>query len=162
MKSISMRLAGTALAMLACTTGIAGIAAAEPQLNPQTRQNLEAAMHGEAFAHLKYKAYAEQARQSGKPELARVFEENATVESDEHFAREAAALGLAKGNEANLLDGMAGERYENTKMYVEFAKQAEAAGDTKVAALFRQIAADEGDHYETYKAELAKLRAQAH
>ncbi len=73
--------------------------------------------------------------------------------------READALGLAKSDETNLLDGMAGESYENTKMYVEFANQADAAGDKKVAALFRQIAADEGDHYAAYKKALEKLRA---
>jgi rubrerythrin len=132
---------------------------AEETLNPQTKTNLEAAMHGEAFANLKYQAYAEHARKSGHPEVAKLFDENANVEAAEHFAREADALGLAKSDETNLLDGMAGESYENTKMYVEFANQADAAGDKKVAALFRQIAADEGDHYAAYKKALEKLRA---
>lgn len=62
-------------------------------------------------------------------------------------------------DEANLLDGMAGEHYENTKMYIEFAAQADAVGDKKVAELFRQIAADEGDHYAAYKDAVEKLRA---
>ena len=132
---------------------------AEETLNPQTKKNLETAMHGEAFANLKYQAYAEHARKSGHPELAKLFDENANVEASEHFAREADALGLAKTDEANLLDGMAGEHYENTKMYVEFAKQADAAGDKKVAEMFRQIAADEGDHYAAYKNAVEKLRA---
>jgi rubrerythrin len=116
-------------------------------------------MHGEAFAHLKYLAYAEHARKNGHPELAKLFDESANVEANEHFAREADALALVKSDEANLLDGMAGERYENTKMYLDFANQAEAVGDKKVAAMFRQIAADEGDHYAAYKAAVEKLRA---
>ncbi|MDI4665680.1 rubrerythrin family protein [Xanthobacter autotrophicus] len=128
-------------------------------LNPQTQKNLEAAMHGEAFANLKYQAYAEQARKSGHPEIAKLFDESANVEANEHFAREADALGLVKTDEANLLDASAGERYENTEMYVNFAKQAAAVGDKKVAELFRQIAADEGDHYAAYKAAAEKLRA---
>src|SRR5271157_2812768 len=132
---------------------------AEETLNPQTKKNLEAAMHGEAFANLKYQAYAEHARKSGHPEIAKLFDENANVEASEHFAREADALGLAKADEANLLDGMAGEHYENTKMYVDFAKQAETTGDKKVAEMFRQIAADEGDHYTAYKNAVEKLRA---
>ncbi len=132
---------------------------AEEALNPQTKKNLEAAMHGEAFANLKYLAYAEHARKSGHPELAKLFDENANVEANEHFAREADALTLANSDEANLIDGMAGEHYENTKMYVDFASQAEAVGDKKVAALFRQIGADEGDHYASYKAALERLRA---
>ena len=132
---------------------------AEETLNPQTKKNLETAMHGEAFANLKYQAYAEHARKSGHPELAKLFDENANVEASEHFAREADALGLAKTDEANLLDGMAGEHYENTKMYVDFAKQAETVGDKKAAEMFRQIAADEGDHYAAYKNAVEKLRA---
>jgi rubrerythrin len=132
---------------------------AEQALNPQTRKNLEAAMHGEAFANLKYQAYAEHARKSGHPEIAKLFDDNANVEAAEHFVREADALGLTKSDEANVLDGMKGEQYENTKMYVQFAKEADAAGDKKAAELFRQIAADEGDHYNAYKQALEKLRA---
>lgn len=116
-------------------------------------------MHGEAYANLKYRAYADMARESGKPELAAVFEEAANVEANEHFAREADALKLAKTNEANLLDAMTGEHYENTQMYKDFAKQAREDGDLAAASLFEQIAADEGDHYETYKAMLAKSKA---
>ena len=50
-----------------------------------------------------------------------------------------------------------GCNYENVTMYVNFAKEAEAAGDKKVAQMFRQIAVDEGTHYAAYKAALAKL-----
>ncbi|WP_028215273.1 rubrerythrin family protein [Paraburkholderia mimosarum] len=142
-------------------TGLSLLAApafAEGTLNAQTKQNLEAAMHGEAYAHLKYLAYAEHARKSGHPEIAKLFDENANVEANEHFAREAEALNLAKSDEANLADGMAGEHYENTKMYVQYAQQADAVGDKKVAAMFRQIAADEGDHYAAYKSAAEKLR----
>ena len=145
----------------ALTSGFlsAGIASAG-ELNPRTKQNLETAMHGEAYANLKYRTYADMARQSGKPELAVVFEEAANVEANEHFAREADALKLAKTNEANLLDAMTGEHYENTKMYKDFATQAREDGDLAAANLFEQIAADEGDHYETYKRMLAKLKAE--
>ena len=156
MKDISKYISGAAVIMLAFSAGAATVES-QP-LKAQTKKNLEAAMHGEAYAHLKYKAYAEQARESGQPEIARLFEESANVEANEHFAREADALGLAKGNEANLLDGMAGEYYENTKMNVDFANQADKAGDTRVAAMFRQIAADEGDHYQSYKLAVEKLR----
>jgi len=135
----------------------AGAAAAQ-DLAPQTRANLEAAMHGEAFANLKYLRFAEVARESGDEELARLFESSANVEANEHFAREADALKLDGANAANLVDAMAGEQYENVTMYVDFAAQAEAAGDLRAAALFRQIAADEGDHYERYRAAAERLR----
>ena len=135
----------------------AGAAAAQ-DLAPQTRANLEAAMHGEAFANLKYLRFAEVARESGDEELARLFESSANVEANEHFAREADALNLDGTTAANLVDAMAGEQYENVTMYVDFAAQAEAAGDLRTAALFRQIAADEGDHYERYRAAAERLR----
>ncbi len=145
-------------------TGLSLLAApvfAEGTLNAQTKQNLQAAMHGEAYAHLKYLAYAEHARKSGHPEIAKLFDENANVEASEHFAREAEALNLAKSDEANLADGMAGEQYENTKMYVQYAQQADAVGDKKVAGMFRQIAADEGDHYAAYRTAAEKLRTSS-
>jgi rubrerythrin len=56
---------------------------------------------------------------------------------------------------------MTGEQYENTKMYKDFATQAREDGDLAAANLFEQIAADEGDHYETYKRMLAKLKVES-
>lgn len=139
---------------------LAGPALAGDTLSAQTRANLETAMHGEAFANLKYRAYAEVARERGREDLAKLFEQAATVEADEHFAREADAIRLAGADASNLADAMAGEQYETTSMYVKFAEQAERDGDIKVAAMFRQIAEDEGDHYARYKAALANLKAQ--
>lgn len=136
----------------ACLIGLAVTGAASADsLHPQTRKNLETAMHGEAYANLKYQTYAAAARAHGDPELAKLFDESANVEANEHFAREASALGLAGTDVANLADAVSGEHYENSKMYVGFAEQAEKVGDKKAAALFRQIAADEGDHYQQYK-----------
>ena len=132
----------TAVAAMALAAG----AASAEDLNPQTRANLEAAMHGEAFANLKYLRFAEVTRESGHDELAQLFESSANVEANEHFAREADALKLDGTNDANLVDAMAGEQYENVTMYIGFADQAEAVGDLRAAAMFRQIASDEGDH----------------
>jgi len=146
------------IAALLSTSAIAAPLPAKP-LAAQTRANLEAAMHGEAYANLKYLRYADQAEAAGKPELAKLFRASANIEANEHFDREAQALKLGSTNSANLEDAMAGEHYENVTMYVNFAKQAEAAGDVKVAAMFRQIAVDEGTHYDAYKAALAKLPA---
>ena len=130
------------------------------ELSQQTKANLETAMHGEAFANLKYQRYADQADEKGQSELAQLFRDSANIEANEHFDREAEALQLGSSSDVNLEDAMAGEHYENTKMYVEFANQAEADGDTKVAAMFRQIAVDEGVHYDAYKAALARLKTK--
>ena len=151
-----VKAAVAAAAALSLSLILASPASAGP-LSAQTRANLETAMHGEAYAHLKYQAYADRAESGGKPELARLFREAADVEGNEHFDREQAMLGLAGTNDANLRDAMAGEHYENTKMYLDFARQADRDGDHDAAAMFRQIAADEGDHYAQYKAALDKL-----
>lgn len=140
------------------TVGVS--AAPAPPTKPlaaSTKANLEAAMHGEAYANLKYLRYADQAQAAGKPELAKLFRASANIEANEHFDREAQALQLGSGDARNLADAMKGEHYENVTMYVNFAKEAAAAGDTKVAAMFRQIAVDEGTHYDAYKAALARL-----
>ncbi|WP_294445055.1 ferritin family protein [uncultured Sphingomonas sp.] len=75
------------------------------------RANLEAAMHGEAYANLKYLRYADQAQAAGKPELAKLFRASANVEANEHFDREAQALRLGSSNNVNLEDAMKGEHY---------------------------------------------------
>ena len=148
--------AAASVAALMSTGATASPPEAKP-LSEQTRANLEAAMRGEAYANLKYLRYADQAETAGKPALAALFRASANIEANEHFDREAQALQLGRTNNANLADAMAGEHYENVTMYVNFAKQAEADGDLKVAAMFRQIAEDEGTHYEAFKAALAKL-----
>jgi len=148
--------AAASVAALIAASAIAAPPEGKP-LSAQTRTNLEAAMRGEAYANLKYLRYADQAEAAGKPELAKLFRASANIEANEHFDREAQALQLGGTNTANLEDAMAGEHYENVTMYVDFAKAAEADGDLKVAAMFRQIAVDEGTHYEAYKAALAKL-----
>lgn len=149
-----------AAAVLGFAVATAGTAASAGELSARTQKNLETAMHGEAYANLKYRAYAEVARDAGHNDIAKLFEEAANVEANEHFAREADALKLAKSTEANLLDAMAGEHYENTNMYKDFARQAREDGDKATARLFEQIAADEGDHYEAYKGMLAQLKAK--
>jgi rubrerythrin len=147
------RFSRTLAVAAAVTFGLVSAGAAlAGELSPRTKQNLDTAMHGEAYANLKYRTYAEMARESRMPELAALFEMTANVEADEHFAREADALKLAKTNDANLLDAMAGEQYENTNMYKEFAKQAREDGDVAAAKLFEQIAVDEGDHWKAYAA----------
>jgi rubrerythrin len=158
MKMKSALITLSALALAASAAAQTTPASSPPRaLAAQTRANLEAAMHGEAYANLKYLRYAELAEAQGNAALARLFRESANIEANEHFDREARALQLGSTDSANLTDAMAGEHYENVRMYVDFAAQADAAGDTRVAAMFRQIAADEGTHYEAYRAALAAL-----
>jgi rubrerythrin len=128
-------------------------------MNPQTRQNLLQALHGEAFAFVKYTLFAQHARKAGHEELAALFEKTAQVERLEHFAEEAEIAGLVGSDADNLRDAIEGEAYEVDTMYREFAEQAAAAGDKAAAARFAEVRRDEMGHRDAFKAALQKLGA---
>lgn len=97
-------------------------------LDQETLDNLSTAMHGEAFAYVKYLLYAEHARKSGNKELADLFEKTANTERFEHFAEEAQLAGLVGSDADNLKDAIEGESYEVDTMYLEFAQKAKVTG----------------------------------
>jgi rubrerythrin len=138
-------------------TNAGPLSASQPPVSEQTQQNLLTAMHGEAFAFVKYMLYAEHARRTGHPELAALFERTAHTERFEHFAEEAQLLGLVGSNEDNLRDAIKGESYEVQTMYREFAEQALAAGDGAAANRFSEIRNDEMKHRDAYKAAFQEL-----
>lgn len=121
-----------------------------------TAENLSTAMHGEAFAYAKYMLYAEHARQSGRAELAKLFEASAKTERFEHFAEEARLAGLIGDDADNLKDAIKGESYEVETMYREFAEKAATAGDKTVAGRFEEIRRDEIKHRDAFQAALEK------
>ena len=89
--------------------------------------------------------------------VAKLFSGTAQVELQEHFAAEAVLAGLVASNAANLRDAIAGEKYEHTTMYPGFAAQATKDRCTAAAALFTEIAADEGGHAAAYTRALQAL-----
>ena len=127
-------------------------------MNKTTRDNLSAAMHGEAFAYTKYMLFAERARQNGNAELAELFEKTANEERLEHFAEEAGLSGLVGNDIDNLKDAIGGESYEVETMYRDFAEQARAVGDKAAADRFDEIRRDEMKHRDAFKEALAKLQ----
>ncbi len=126
-------------------------------MNSRTQKNLLTAMQGEALAYIKYILFAEQARKTGQPELAELFEKTAQVERFEHLAEEAELAGLVSGNTDNLNNAIEGESDEVDTMYREFAEQAAADGDQAAANRFAEIRSDEMGHRDAYKAALIKL-----
>jgi rubrerythrin len=128
-------------------------------LDQKTLDNLSTAMHGEAFAYVKYLLYAEHARKSGNKELVDLFEKTAHTERFEHFAEEAQLAGLVGSDADNLKDAIKGESYEINTMYLEFAQKANVAGDTAAAARFEEIRHDEMGHRDAFKTALAKLES---
>ncbi|MBQ2723610.1 MAG: rubrerythrin family protein [Clostridia bacterium] len=117
----------------------------------KTEQNLMVAFAGESRARNKYDYYASAAKKEGYEQIAALFQETA------HNEKEHAKLwfkyfhGIGTTVE-NLLDAAAGENYEWTEMYADFAKVAEEEGFKAIAAQFRGVAAIEKHHEERYRA----------
>ena len=115
----------------------------------KTEENLKAAFAGESQARNMYTFFAAVARKEGYHYIARLFEETADNErrhAKDHFL----LLGKLGDTAANLKEAIAGEDYETTTMYPDFARDAEAEGNKKAANLFRQIAKIEARHRDRY------------
>lgn len=117
----------------------------------RTEANLMAAFAGESQARNKYTYYASKARKDGYVQIAEIFEETAGNEK-EHAKIWFKLLhdGMPDTVE-NLKDGIAGEHYEWTDMYAEFAKVAKEEGFDRIAYLFEQVGKIEKEHEERYK-----------
>lgn len=117
----------------------------------QTFKNLEAAFGGESMANRKYLYFAKKARELGNEEIARLFEETASQETQHAFAH----LDLIFAKETLTIERILelaenGERYENMKMYPEFEQQALAEGDAAAAHEFREQAEESKEHAEIF------------
>jgi len=124
----------------------------------KTEANLLTAFAGESQARNKYTYYASQAKKDGYVQISNLFLE--TAENEKEHAKLWFKLlhnGIS-GTEANLKDAAAGENYEWTEMYAEFAKVAKEEGFDKIAAMFEGVAAIEKEHEERYLALLANLQ----
>lgn len=155
MKTISLRAALAAFGI--GVVALSGLAYAAGSLHVSTNKDLMTAMQGEAFATLKYMAYADAARWHVNGQLAALFEKTAELERGEHFAQHAKAYGLVGSDANNLRDAIQGENYETTQMYPGMAQRAEVTGDNQVAQEFREIGADEAKHRDDVHVALQQL-----
>lgn len=133
----------------------------------QTEKNLLTAFAGESQARNRYSYFSSQARKEGYEQIAAIFAETAEQEK-EHAKRQFKFLeggeaeisasypaGVIGSTIENLKAAAAGEHYENTEMYPEFAETAEKEGFDEIAEVFRNIAIAEKRHEQRYLA-LAK------
>lgn len=123
----------------------------------KTEANLLAAFAGESQARTKYTFYASQAKKQGYVQISNLFLE--TAENEKEHAKIWFKL-LHDGmpdTMANLKDAAAGERYEWTDMYAEFAKVAKEEGFDHIAYLFEEVAKIEKEHEERYNALMANI-----
>ena len=118
----------------------------------QTEKNLLAAFAGESQAFTKYNYYASKAKKDGYVQIGKLFEETANNEK-EHAKIWFKLLhgGVMPETTENLKDAAAGENYEWTDMYLNFAEQARAEGFDKIAVLFEGVAKIEKAHELRYK-----------
>jgi len=128
----------------------------------RTEKNLLTAFAGESQARNRYTYFASQAKKEGYEQISAIFTETADNEK-EHAKRlfkflEGGAVEIVAAFPAgkigttaeNLRAAAAGENYEHTKMYPEFARIAEEEGFPEIAAVFRAIAVAEKQHEKRY------------
>ncbi|ANZ13828.1 rubrerythrin [Streptomyces noursei ATCC 11455] len=158
--SMRIRSLGALTLMVCVPAGATATVApqAAPTLHAQTRTDLDASMHGEAYAYATYLLFADEARAQNLMSVQQLFQRTADVELGEHFAEEAKLSALAGSNVANLQAAMTGEEYESHTMYPTFAKQARQDGDTAAANLFEEIAKDETTHHAVFAKALEVVR----
>jgi len=129
----------------------------------QTEKNILTAFAGESQARNRYTYFASQAKKDGFVQISAIFEETANQEK-EHAKR---LFKLLEGGEAqvtasfpagvigttleNLYEAAAGENYEHTTMYPEFAQKAKEEGFNDIADIFMAIAVAEKQHEKRYK-----------
>jgi len=143
----------------------------------KTLQNLAKAFVGESQARNRYTFYSKIAKKEGFEQIGEIF--LITAENEREHASWLLKLIneiMAKSGEKleeikieagvpttlgttveNLKAAIAGENYEYTKMYPEFANVAEKEGYPEIARRLRSIALAEKHHEERYKKILAVL-----
>lgn len=118
----------------------------------KTEKNLWEAFAGESMARNKYSYYASKARKEGYQQIADLFEETAVNERmhAKIWFKLLQESGDIADTATNLKDAAAGENYEWTEMYREFADVAREEGFKKIAALFEGVLKIEKEHEKRY------------
>lgn len=128
----------------------------------KTEKNVLTAFAGESQARNRYSYFASQAKKEGYEQISAIFLETADNEK-EHAKRlfkfleggeaqisAAFPSGVIGETKDNLKDAAAGENYEHTKMYPEFARIAAEEGFPEIADAMMSIAVAEKQHEKRY------------
>ncbi len=136
----------------------------------ETLKNLAKAFIGESQARNRYTSYSKVAKKEGYMQIFEIFEQTANQEKEHaswlfkyiHELVGKSGEEMPKINVEtftpvgygttvdNLKEAIAGENYEHTLMYPEFADTAEKEGLSEIAARLRSIAKAEAHHEERY------------
>lgn len=139
----------------------------------ETIKNLAKAFIGESQARNRYTYYAKVAKKEGFEQIAEIFLATADNEKEhakrlfehiqeikqgnDNIAVQAEAPTVYGDTIENLKAAIAGEHYENTQMYPEFANKAEEDGLQNIADRMRAISKAEEHHEERYKKILTQV-----
>lgn len=146
----------------------------------ETIKNLAKAFIGESQARNRYTMYSKIAKKEGYEQLAELFlitadnerehakwlmrlinelKEKYPDEQLDEIEVDAKAPTILGDTVANLKAAIAGEHYENTEMYPEFAKVADDEGFPVIASRIRAISKAEEHHEERYIKLLEQVEA---
>jgi len=135
----------------------------------KTEKNLLTAFAGESQARNRYTYFASKARDEGYMQIFNIFLETAEnekehakvffkyLEGGETTIEAAYPAGKIGTTSENLKAAADGEEVEWTKLYSDFAKDAETEGFKEVAASFRAISIAERQHEKRYRALLKNI-----
>ncbi len=128
----------------------------------KTEKNVLAAFAGESQARNRYTYFASQAKKEGFEQIAAIFAD--TADNEKEHAK--MFFGLLEGGDveivaaypagvigdtaANLAASAAGERFEWTTLYKDFAQVAKDEGLTNVYVVFKEISEVEEGHEARY------------
>ncbi|HOK81533.1 MAG: rubrerythrin family protein [Clostridiales bacterium] len=126
----------------------------------RTEENLRIAYAGESQARNKYDFFASQAKKEGYEQIAAIFQETALNEK-EHAKLWFKLFEGIGDTYANLLTAAAGEKYEWTEMYAEFAKVAKEEGFDDIAETMLGVARVEKEHEARYRKLAENIKTDA-
>ena len=128
----------------------------------KTEKNVLTAFAGESQARNRYTYFASKAKKEGYEQIHGIFLETADnekehaerlfkfLEGGEAEVKAAFPAGVIGDTKDNLKEAAAGENYEHTFMYPEFAEIADEEGFSELADAMRSIAVAEKQHEKRY------------
>ncbi len=131
-------------------------------IGSKTETNILTAFAGESQARNRYGFFASKAKKEGYVQIAEVFAETADQEKEhakrlfklleggEVTVQAASPAGIIDTTLENLKASAAGEHFEQTEMYPEFAQIARDEGFSEIASVFEAIAVAEQQHEKRY------------
>ena len=119
-------------------------------MKKMTEAHLQEAFAGESQAHMKYRAFAEEAEKERLANVARLFRANSYAEQIHATNHLRTLSGISKTAE-NLVAAIGGETYEVEEMYPAFQVVAENQGEKSAVMMFYRAWEAEKVHAGLYQ-----------